>query len=263
VKIKLIVFGAIALALGLSVVLRPSLPEREQAQTVLVETDHGWGSAVTVKRGGMCFAWTAAHTVKNSAKVKVHRVLRYHGHKAGNYTCDAHVLKLLLNQDAALLLIDGDPDQFRDATFSFFYSKPGDKISHVGNIHGPAFDASFEYGVVSQTGVTVEEEACLLDQGSFAIAPGCSGGPVFNSLGNVIGLGVAYVGPGVSLYVPTRVLEGAAENANLDWAIRGYSHPSVKELEEMISSREKEVALLAKPPEFLPFLFFGAPPENK
>src|ERR1051326_4702384 len=206
-KSKLLVLGTIALLIGISIARRPSLPEREQAQTVLVETETGWGSAVTIKRGGMCFAWTAAHVVKNDAKVKVHKIFRYQGHKAGEYLCEGHVLKLLPHQDAALILIDGDPAQFTDATFCRLPSKPGEKITHVGNALGPQFDTSFEAGVVSQNGVKIESEDCLLDQGSFAVAPGCSGGPVFSAYGNVIGLAVVYAAPGISLYVPTRILE--------------------------------------------------------
>jgi S1-C subfamily serine protease len=259
-KTKLIVLGVLAL-LGAGIVRNAHRsPEREQAQTVLVETGRGWGSAVTIKRGSMCFAWTAAHVVDDFAKVKVHRIIRFNGHKAGEYVCDAHVIKLLPKQDAALLLIDGDPAQFIDATFSRSRGKIGDKITHVGNVKGPFLDTSFEAGILSQHGATIPDEGCLLDQGSFAVAPGCSGGPVFNSAGDVIGLVVVYVGPGISLYVPARVLELAAEAEKLDWALHGSSHPPARELLSLIDAREKEIE--AKAPDFFQLLF-GAPPEKK
>jgi S1-C subfamily serine protease len=250
----------LALLIGISV-LKPPSPEREISQTVLVETEDGWGSAVTIIRGNMCFAWTAAHVVDKSARVKVHRVYRFQGHKAGEYVCEAHVIKVLPHQDAALLLIEGDPAQFGSAVFSRTPGKPGDKITHVGNVLGPNFDTSFESGAISQNGVRVKNEDCLLDQGSFAIAPGCSGGPVFNDKGWVIGLVVIYVGPGVSLYVPARVLEDAAEEENLGWALHGCLHPPARELLHLIEAREKEVA--ANPPLDFFQLFFGAPPQKK
>ncbi len=184
-KVKLAVLGAVALLSGIGIANRSSyLPEREQAQTVLVKTETGWGSAVTIKRGSMCFAWTAAHVVDKSASVKVHRIIRYHGKKAGDYVCNAHVLKLLPKQDIALLLIEGDPSLFKDSFFSHSPGKPGDKVTHVGNVFGPKLDTSFEAGVVSQNGVKIDEEDCLLDQGSFAVAPGCSGGPLNGNFRN-------------------------------------------------------------------------------
>ncbi len=253
--------GTGALLIGMSISRCPSLPEREQLQTVLVETETGWGSAVTIKRGSMCFAWTAAHVVKNSASVKVHRILRYNGKKAGDYICIAHVLKLLPKQDAALLLIEGDPSLFKDSYFSRSPGKPGDKITHVGNVFGPKLDTSFESGVVSQNGVKIDEEECLLDQGSFAIAPGCSGGPVFDSAGYVIGLAVVYGGPGISLYVPARELEDAAGAEGFYWAVRGYIHAPVRELADLVSAREKEIAAQV-PLNFLQ-LIFGGPTEKK
>lgn len=260
-KVRTAVLGALAIFIAVSIARRPSLPEREQAQTVLVETAHGWGSAVTIKRGSMCFAWTAAHVVDKDAKVKVHRIIRYHGRKAGDFVCDAHVIKLLPKQDAALLLIDGDPNHFTDATFSRVPGKPGDVITHVGNVKGPEFDTSYMSGVVSQNGITVENEDCLLDQANLSVAPGCSGGPVFNTHGDVIGLAVIYVGPGVALYVPARVLEAAADEANLDWALHGYFHIPAREIFDMAEAREKEVAKTA-PLDFFQLLF-GAPPEKK
>jgi S1-C subfamily serine protease len=262
-----LVFAAIiALLIGMGtgavrVPSRGSLPEREQAQTVLVETEDGWGSAVTIIRGNICLAWTAAHVVDKYAHVKVHRIYRYQGHKAGDYVCNAHVIKLLPKQDAALLLIDGDPSKFEDAIFSRDPGKPGQKITHVGNVKGPSFDTSFEAGVISQHGVTSTIEDCLLDQGSFPIAPGCSGGPVFNEGGSVIGIAVIYVGPGVSLYVPFRVLEDVAEKENLGWALRGHAHPSVRELSGLIEAREKEV-LDNSTSDFFQLLF-GVPPQKK
>jgi len=208
----------------------------------------------------MCFAWTAAHVVDEFAHVKVHRIYRFHGHKAGEYICNAHVVKLLPKQDAALLLIEGDPSKFEDAVFSRSAGKIGQQITHVGNALGPKFDTSFEAGVISQHGVTIPDEGCLLDQGSFAVAPGCSGGPVFDSSGKVLGIAVVYVGPGLSLYVPARVLESAAEKENLDWALRGYSHPPARELLALIEAREKE---LEKSPVDFFQLLFGGPPQNK
>jgi S1-C subfamily serine protease len=159
-----------------------------------------------------------------------------------------------------LLFIEGDPTKFEDATFSRSAGKIGQRITHVGNVKGPNFDTSFEAGVLSQHGVTIAEEDCLLDQGSFAIAPGCSGGPVFDTSGNVIGLGVVYIGPGVSLYVPVRELEPAAEAAGIDWALHGFYHPPARELSELIQAREKAVENTV--PDFLQLLF-GAPPEKK
>jgi S1-C subfamily serine protease len=261
---KFKIFLITALILGISLARRPSLPEREQAETVLVETPRGWGSAVTVKRGGMVFAWTAAHVVDEFAAIKVHKVLRFRGRKAGDTICNAHVIKYLPKVDAALLVIDGDPKYFSDATFAgIIPPPPGSLISHVGNVLGDSFDTSYLKGVVSQLGIRVSQEDCLLDQANLTVAPGCSGGPVFNSQGNVIGLAVIYVGPGVALYVPNRELAVAAEKEKIDWALHGFVHPPVREISEFILAREKEIAKKKPDPEILSLLFGVVPPEKK
>src|SRR6185295_11992041 len=108
----LIVVAELILFCAYKQVTRPSLPAREQAQTVLVETDRGYGSAVIIKRGNLVFAWTAYHVVDKFAKIQVHKIYRYHGHKAGELLCDAHVIATLPEVDAALILIDGDPKYF-------------------------------------------------------------------------------------------------------------------------------------------------------
>jgi hypothetical protein len=77
----------------------------------------------------------------------------------------------------------------------------------------------------------------------------------------VIGIAVIYVGPGVSLYVPFRVLEDVAEKENLGWALRGHAHPSVRELSGLIEAREKEV-LDNSTSDFFQLLF-GVPPQKK
>ena len=254
--VSLFLAGAIVLA------VRPSLPQREQSSVVLVETATGYGSAVTIKRGSRIFAWTAAHVVDKSAKVQVHKIYRSEGNKAGQYTCDAHVICVLPGVDAALLVIDGDPSQFSDAWFaSDSPTKPGKKISGVGNVLGPKFDTSYTEGVVSQNGIRVDNEECLLDQANIAVAPGCSGGPLFNSHGRVIGLVVIYVGPGIALYVPNRVLEQAAEKAGVTWALHGFVHPLAEDIDAAIDAREKEIAKIPTDP--LVLFFSIEPPGNK
>src|ERR1044071_7357055 len=125
--------------------------ERAQAQTILVETDHGFGSGVVIERQGRVFVWTAAHVVKNTAKVVCHRALRYRGQKAGEMVFPGHVLVRLPGVDAALLLLEAPPQALAGAQWGD--SAPlavGTPLFHVGNLYGPAFDGSVTVGVVSQ-----------------------------------------------------------------------------------------------------------------
>jgi hypothetical protein len=212
------------------------LQERMQSQTVIVKTDHGEGSGVVVKRGDKTFVWTAGHVVKGVSEVKVGQVYRYHGKQAGSQTIPAHVIARLENTDAALLWVDAPPDKLTGAEWATETPGPGEKVWHCGNLLGANFDGSISEGVVSQVGVRPTAELGdwpwgVVDDCTVNAMPGSSGGPVFNSAGEVVGLVVGGV-PGIPCYVPMREIFHGAIAQKIAWAVYGRGCPTDQQLQQ-------------------------------
>lgn len=212
--------------------------ERAKRNTVLIVAPDGQGSGVVVRKQNRLFVWTAAHVVEGYSEVEVKRLLHWDGRKAGEISFKARVLHSSKSQDWALLWLDAPANAFPGANFAGKDPlSPGDRVYHVGNWLGDAFDGSVSEGIVSQIGVNPGESRTgwpwseiYLDQVNLVAMPGSSGGPIFNSAGEVVGIVVGAPGRGslgFVCYVPVRVL---CENFELCWALWGDSCPSDKTL---------------------------------
>lgn len=225
--------------------------ETLQSQTVMVLTERGEGSGVVVKRGDKTFVWTAAHVVDKFSQVEVRQQFRFNGQKAGHQSFPAYVIARLPDTDAALLWVDAPPDKLTGAEWAVEGAGPGTPVLCVGNILGHNFDGSVSEGVVAQIGVAPEDLFAqgwpwsLVDQATVVSWPGSSGGPVFNTDGQIVGLIVGGPGrAGVACYVPLRVIYAAAQEASVTWALYGSLAPSAKLLEEaVVNSTQPEEKL--------------------
>lgn len=204
--------------LGLSSMQKSDAVYHAQKETALVETGHGQGSGVFFKRGNHVFLWTANHVVENEASIKIRRILRYQNKKAGEMVFPAHLILNYPAADAAVLLVDAPPSLVEGSVWASGVEVPGAPVFTVGNLYGSSFDGSVSTGVIAQLGVDDEDKPSgwpwkLADQTTVVIAPGSSGGPVFNQLGEVLGLIVGGPTKGldsVAIFTPRRVIEAAA-----------------------------------------------------
>lgn len=222
---------------------------RAMQSTLLVVAPTGSGSGVVVHRTNPAgeprvFLWTAAHVAEGS-DAAARRTFRVGTQKAGFSEFPAILLGIDETADLALYWIISPPELTTGAVFSDTVAQPGDQVFHIGNFLGDNFDNSLTAGVVSQIGVNPTQLLgwpwTIVDQTDAAVLPGGSGGGVFNSAGEVVGLMVGYVGPGVSIFVPTRAVLGFAQSAGLVWAVYGKHCPP--------DSALRSVAVLPELPE--------------
>jgi len=227
---------AVFLALGIAFLVGPteqSSAIRAANSTLLVVTPTGTGTGVLIHRRnpageGRIFLWTAAHVAGGSDAV-ARRIFRVGTQKAGFAEFPAVLIAKNEGPDLALYWIISPTDLASGVTFSRTVAQPGEHVFHIGNFLGDNFDNSITTGVISQVGVFPSQLPGwpwpLVDQTDATVVPGGSGGGVFNTSGEVVGIMVGRAGPGISVFVPTRVIWSWAKSAGLDWAVYGSSCP--------------------------------------
>jgi len=242
---------------GVSVALHvndqaPRLNKYEHAQkaTVLLQTEHGYGSGFVVRRGEKLFVWTAAHVTEKVNTLQVHQVIRHGNHKVGLSTFRATVIARDETLDLALLSLDAPPSYFTSVHFSRLPALPvGTAVYHVGNFSGPQFDGSVSTGIVSQIGVTIAGTLwSVLDQMTTPAFPGSSGGPVFTGDGEVVGVLVGGVSPVLDFFVPVRAMWLFAETQNVRFALDWEHTPTEAQLKVLTARAEYREPVLTEEP---------------
>lgn len=123
---------------------------------------------------------------------------------------DARIIKVSEEYDLALISIDKDTDYFYNITEDFIV---GEDIYGIGNPFG--LGLSLYKGIITSSykNMNFDNEKILSIQTSIEFDDGASGGPVFNSKGELIGLmtyrlvvSYGYV-PGVSFLVPSQSIK--------------------------------------------------------
>lgn len=227
--------------------IAPNKYEVAQHQTAFVEVDGngGGGSGVFIHRDNQVFVLTAAHVVDETSSPFVDLFVRdkITKEKYATFKFPARVIVEDKEIDLALLWIPGaDPKWFSYAGFA--ESNParvGSECFHVGNFHGISFDGSVSTGVVSQVGVVPENQiengwpwkTTSTDQTTATIVRGSSGGAVFDGSGNILGIAVGTVDPGVNIFLPVRVVELFAQKHGITWLVRGKHCPTVQQLQSL------------------------------
>ena len=194
-----------------------SLYEAAAESTVTVRVGDGSGSGVIVfAADGKIYCWTARHVIEDAKAAEVVRTISYGKRKAYELSFNARVLFVGLREDVALLVVDAPHSAFRSAHFAKQTARLGDEIFHIGAALG--MQPILTFGHVARVNSPYDkwtEEGGYVDATDALAQPGCSGGPVFNKSGEVIGLLVGMRGTFTSnklqLYVPISLVRREAK----------------------------------------------------
>jgi S1-C subfamily serine protease len=158
----------------------------------------GMGSGVDIGHG---FILTAAHVANSTEGFKEEDL------KVKDSLGREHATELLWanhTYDVALLRV-GDPDTIAGAHLSGRLLRQGEKLSFQGN----PFDIQdvTTYGRVVKSVIEKQGPWAAANIVDGAIAPGMSGGPVWDAGGNVVGINVGVIkGSGLGFIVPGHVI---------------------------------------------------------
>lgn len=222
-----------------------------QEISVTIKAEGGYnkseGSGVLITRQiegeAVTFVWTAAHVVDNLREVRtvvneagtsikviefkdaqIVKELVESGRRVGEMKMDAKVIKYSdydHGHDLALLMVRAKNYGKSGAKF---YLNPeeeivpiGTQLFHVGSLLGQMGANSMTSGIVSQVGRI--KGKVEFDQTTVTAFPGSSGGGVYLTNGNYVGMLVRGAGENFNLIVPIRRMKKWAEENSLLWAL--------------------------------------------
>lgn len=209
------------------------------------------------------FVWTAAHVLESLRSVRtfidqdghVKKAVEFQdaeikkkiiesGRTIGQLVLDARVVKYSdakTGEDLALLMIR--KSDFVQDTLRFYVDREGGglplgtQLFHVGSLLGEDGSNSMTTGIMSQVGRTLSLSGgpkTLFDQTTVTAFPGSSGGGVFSTDGNYVGMLVRGAGETFNLIVPVRRIRKWAEGEKILWAMDPEEKaPSMDEIEKM------------------------------
>lgn len=239
--------------------------------SVTIKTKGGEGSGVVFTRDiasvtgskTVNFVWTAAHVLENIRNVRT--VLDTDGHiKKITEFQDAEIVKKLIENGRTVgqLVMDAKVVKYSDAKdgedlallmvrkFGFvdnsanFYQDNDEKglalgtqLYHVGSLLGAEGSNSMTTGIMSQIGRTIALNGgakVLFDQTTVTAFPGSSGGGVFLTSGEYVGMLVRGAGETFNLIVPIRRMNKWAKTENILWALdKNVPAPTLEEIEKL------------------------------
>ena len=246
-----------------------------QEISVTIKTDRGEGSGVIFTREikskngkqNVNFVWTAAHVLENirnvrsvlDAEGKSKKIVEFkdvqivkklieNGITVGELSMDAVVVKYSDakdGEDLALLMIK--KFNFVDKSAKFYVDKGGrglplgTNLYHVGSLLGSGGSNSMTTGIMSQVGRMLSLNGgskVLFDQTTVTAFPGSSGGGVFLTTGEYIGMLVRGAGETFNLIVPIRRMTDWAEEENIKWALDPEEKaPTLEEIKKLPKER--------------------------
>lgn len=239
--------------------------------SVTIKTERGSGSGVIFSREiksddgkkNVNFVWTAAHVLEGIRSVRsildiegktlkkpefkdvqVVKKLIEDGTTVGELSMDAVVVKYsdaTDGEDLALLMIK--KFNFVDVSAKFHKDNKdsglplGTQLYHVGSLLGESGANSMTTGIMSQVGRMLalnSSTKVLFDQTTVTAFPGSSGGGVFLTNGEYIGMLVRGAGETFNLIVPIRRINKWAKSENILWALDpNVDAPSLEEIHKL------------------------------
>ncbi len=234
----------------------PTVPERCYANTIVIKDEAGHASGVLFTREDFTepieyeYEWSEPFALKISGKIgetvgdkttfiwTAGHVADYYMKEDGTFrdimivqgdkTATARVIRAsdyYLADDIALLqLVEGDLEG--DARFYRAFNEVtlGMEIIHCGSPYDPVLNANLIFhGNISHVGRVMSlyfmPEPRELDQCDIIAYPGCSGGPIFDTVrGDVLGLMSLGGEAGLAAMVPTRAIYEWAKSHDCLWA---------------------------------------------
>ena len=271
---KIILFATIILSVFTASVAQTeenNVSSYLQDISVTIKTERGSGSGVIFSREiksdngkkNVNFVWTAAHvlegirsvrsildiegkTLKKSEfkDVQVVKKLIEDGTTVGELSMDAVVVKYsdaTDGEDLALLMIK--KFNFVDVSAKFYKDNKdsglplGTQLYHVGSLLGESGANSMTTGIMSQVGRMLalnSSTKVLFDQTTVTAFPGSSGGGVFLTNGEYIGMLVRGAGETFNLIVPIRRINKWAKSENILWALDpNVDAPSLEDIHKL------------------------------
>lgn len=261
------------LLIPVSILQAEEVPVSQYLQdiSVTIKTDRGSGSGVIFTRKIKCddgeknvnFVWTAAHVLEGIRSVrsildiegktlkkpvfkdvKIVKKLIENGITVGELSMDAVVVKYsdaTDGEDLALLMIK--KFDFVDVSAKFEKDKNnsglplGTQLYHVGSLLGESGANSMTTGIMSQVGRMLalnSSTKVLFDQTTVTAFPGSSGGGVFLTSGEYIGMLVRGAGETFNLIVPMRRIQKWAKSESIEWALDPtVKAPTLEELNKL------------------------------
>ncbi|MCC2096336.1 MAG: Do family serine endopeptidase [Hyphomicrobiales bacterium] len=208
------------------------------------------GSGFIISEDG--YVVTNNHVVKNARKVQ----LTFDGGK----TVEAHVVGTDEKTDLALLKIN-EGGKYKYVTFAKKLPRVGDWVVAVGNPFG--LGGTVTAGIVSARGRDIGsgpyDDFLQIDA---PVNRGNSGGPTFNSSGEVVGVNTAIYSPsggsvGIGFAIPANVVQNVVTALRDKGVVsRGYIgvqiQPVTKDIAESMGVKERSGALVASATAGLP-----------
>lgn len=262
------------LLMPISILQANEVPVSQYLQdiSVTIKTDRGSGSGVIFTRKiksddgeekNVNFVWTAAHVLEGIRSirsildiegktlkkpvfkdVKIVKKLIENGITVGELSMDAVVIKYsdaTDGEDLALLMIK--KFDFVDVSAKFEKDENnsglplGTQLYHVGSLLGESGANSMTTGIMSQVGRMLalnSSTKVLFDQTTVTAFPGSSGGGVFLTTGEYIGMLVRGAGETFNLIVPMRRIQKWAKSENIMWALdASVDAPSLEEINKL------------------------------
>lgn len=183
--------------------------EHERDVTVTVLTGGGCGTGFVVHKDCDVYVVTAQHVVKDNKEVQILDIPIMPGDHNWGRVFTAEVVRVSEVYDMALLRLNPETSaHFRvGANLSPDRLRVGQRVHHVGAARGVARAESFSEGIVSFVGrIHPRHMRTQMDQVTCAIYPGCSGGPVFDEQGRVVGIALLSAGPQLGLIHPSSLI---------------------------------------------------------
>lgn len=239
--------------------------------SVTIKTERGSGSGVIFSREiesengkkNVNFVWTAAHVLEGIRSVRsildiegktlkrpvfkdvqIVKKLIENGITVGELSMDAVVVKYsdaTDGEDLALLMVK--KFNFVDVSAKFHKDENnsglplGTQLYHVGSLLGESGANSMTTGIMSQVGRMLalnSSTKVLFDQTTVTAFPGSSGGGVFLTDGQYIGMLVRGAGETFNLIVPIRRINKWAKSENIVWALDpGVEAPTLEEINKL------------------------------
>jgi S1-C subfamily serine protease len=181
----------------------------------LTMPDGGSGSGVPLVKGDDVYVLTCNHVVREHKTAGIiQEFYDAQGKPVATALIRAEVVHTNKKQDLALLKVLDPKHLFAKKELVFDESVPkfGARVFHIGTPMGPEPRNRhvLTQGLISK--VNVELDGNIFERVDFKVAGGCSGGPVFNEGGKLIGIVVYRIDPnndgGV---IPYRVIKGWLE----------------------------------------------------